>query len=425
MPRLDDIVERLKNLHPKAIDLSLGRLERLLGRLGSPEAKLPPVVHVAGTNGKGSLVAFLRAIFEAAGKRVHVYTSPHLVRFNERTRLAGRLIDDALLEDTLLECERINGGDTITQFEITTAASFLAFARVPADVLLLEVGLGGRLDATNVVARPALTAITPISFDHMERLGDTIAKIAGEKAGILKSGVDVVVGPQRPEALDVILARAAAVGARPVLWDREFRVAAANGGFRFASPKGERELPQPGLAGIHQVVNAGTAVACIETQTICAVSAEAVAQGIRAVEWPARLQRLARGPLARLLGPETEIWLDGCHNQGGAEVIAETLRRWREHDGKTTSLIVGMKETKDAPAYFKAFADVATSVTAIPIPQETHHAPSDLAERARAAGIAASTAASALDAAGRLPKGGRVLICGSLYLAGRILEENG
>jgi len=425
MPRLEDIVERLKSLHPKAIDLSLGRLERLLLRLGSPEKKLPPVIHVAGTNGKGSLVAFLRAIFEAAGRRVHVYTSPHLVRFNERTRLAGRLIDDAFLEDVLLECERVNAGDDITQFEITTAASFLAFARVPADVLLLEVGLGGRLDATNVVDRPALAAITPVSFDHMERLGDTIAKIAGEKAGVLKPGVKAVIGPQPPEALSVIEARAAALGAPTILWDRDYRAEARNGGFVFRSPRGERQLPEPGLAGLHQIINAGIAVACIEAQTIAAVPGEAVVRGLRTVEWPARLQRLTRGPLVDALGSATELWLDGCHNQGGAEVIAETLRRWRERDGKPAALVVGMKETKDALTYFKAFAGVAASVTAIPIPQETHHAPADLALRAEAAGLRASTAESALAAVARLPKGGRVLICGSLYLAGRVLEENG
>jgi len=425
MPPLEDIVERLKNLHPKSIDLSLGRLERLLRRLGSPERRLPPVVHVAGTNGKGSLVAFMRAIFEADGRRVHVYTSPHLVRFNERTRLAGRLIDDDFLREVLLECEAINAGDAITQFEITTAASFLAFARVPADVLLLETGLGGRLDATNVVERPALTAITPISFDHMERLGDTIAKIAGEKAGILKPGVPVVVGPQGNEAMGVIEGRARELGARIVLWDRDFRVMPNADGFRFVSGKGERKLPRPGLAGQHQIANAATAVACVETQAICSVAPEAIAAGLIDVDWPARLQRLGKGALAGLLARDAELWLDGCHNQGGAEAIAETLASWRETDGRPIRLIVGMKETKDATTYFRPFVGIAASVTTIPIPDETHYPPEGLAAVARGLGIETTTATDAREALERVPPGSRVLICGSLYLAGRILRDNG
>jgi dihydrofolate synthase/folylpolyglutamate synthase len=425
MPPLEHIVERLKNLHPKAIDLSLDRLERLLRRLGSPERRLPPVIHVAGTNGKGSLVAFMRAIFEADGRRVHVYTSPHLVRFNERTRLAGRLIEDDLLQDVLLECEAVNAGDAITQFEITTAASFLAFARVPADVLLLETGLGGRLDATNVVERPALTAITPISFDHMERLGDTIAKIAGEKAGILKKGVPVVVGPQTDEALGVIERRARDLDARIVLWERDYRVRPATDGFNFASNAGERALPRPGLAGQHQIANAATAVACVETQTICRIASDAVAAGLLRVEWPARLQRLARGALADALAPDCELWLDGCHNQGGAEAIAETLASWRKADARPIHLIVGMKETKDATTYFRPFAGIVASVAAIPIPDETHYPPEGLAAVARGLGIEARAAASAREALARLPAGTRVLICGSLYLAGRILADNG
>src|SRR5579884_169620 len=288
----DRVLARLMRLHPKRIDLSLGRIERLLAALGNPQDRLPPVVHVAGTNGKGSVVAALRACLEADGRRVHAYTSPHLVRFHERIRLAGTLIAEEALVALLEECERANGETPITFFEITTAAALLAFARTPADVVLLEVGLGGRLDATNVVRRPAATAITPISLDHQAFLGDTIAAIAGEKAGILKRGAPAIVAPQPPEAACVIAERAAAVGAPLYRWEREWRAWPANGGMRYEGRHWRLDLPPPSLFGPHQIVNAGTAIACLEHLTALPVSAAAIANGLRHIEWPARLQRL-------------------------------------------------------------------------------------------------------------------------------------
>ena len=326
----DRVLERLGRLHPKLIDLSLGRVERLLAALDHPQEKLPPVIHVAGTNGKGSTIATLRACLEAGGYRVDAYISPHLVRFHERIRLAGQLIEEEALIALLEECERANGGTPITYFEITSAAAFLAFARTPADIVLLETGLGGRLDATNVVHRPAVTAITPISLDHQAFLGDTIAQIAGEKAGILKPGAPAVVGPQPEEAEAVIEARAVELGAPLSRWQHEWRCTADGTDMRFTGERWQLDLPMPSLPGAHQIANAGLAIACLEQLRSLSLPPEAIAAGLRRIEWPARLQRLTRGPLVELMPPGWELWLDGAHNQAGGEALAAMAESWQE-----------------------------------------------------------------------------------------------
>jgi dihydrofolate synthase/folylpolyglutamate synthase len=421
----DRILTRLSGLHPKKIDLSLGRIERLLAVLGNPQDSLPPVIHVAGTNGKGSTVATLRACLEAAGYRVHVYTSPHLVRFNERIRLAGKLIEEDALTEVLEECERANQGIPITYFEITTVAAFLAFVRIPADIVLLEVGLGGRLDTTNVVKRPAVTAITPISLDHQAFLGDTIGAIAGEKAGIIKPGVPVVIGPQPDEAGRVIEAGAAALGAPLFRWDREWHSAAAGEGMRYSGPRWRLDLPLPSLPGTHQIANAGTAIACLEQLSGFPISAESIAEGLRRIEWPARLQRLTRGPLLATLPAGSEIWLDGGHNPAAGEVLAAVAAGWHE---RPLHLIIGMLNTKDAVGFLAPLAAHADSLYAVTIPgEENPHFADDIAAAARSLGIDTQTARSVDAAIGDIAAAGspvHVLICGSLHLAGVVLAEN-
>lgn len=421
----DRVLTRLMRLHPKKIDLSLGRVERLLAALGNPHESLPPVVHVAGTNGKGSTVATLRACLEAAGCRAHVYTSPHLVRFHERIRLAGRLIDEDALLAALEECERANGDAPITFFEITTAAAFLAFARTPAEIVLLETGLGGRLDATNVVRRPVATAITPVSLDHQAFLGDTVAAIAGEKAGILKPGAPAVIGPQSEEAAAVIAARAAAIGAPLHRWDREWRCAPSAGGMRYEGPRWRLDLPPPSLPGAHQIANAGTAIACLEQLLGFSVPPAAIAAGLRAIDWPARLQRLTRGPLAEILPAGWELWLDGGHNPAAGAVLAETAAGWR---GRPLDLVVGMLNTKDASGFLAPLAPQARRLLAVTIPGEDNALPAAaIAAAARALGIAAAESES-VAAALRAITGGegpaRVLVCGSLHLAGIVLADH-
>ena len=427
MNATDAILARLARLHPKLIDLSLGRIERLLARLGDPQELLPPVVHVAGTNGKGSTVAFLRAALEAAGYKVHVYTSPHLVRFNERIRVAGRLIGDAALNAILEECEAANGDAPITFFEITTAAAFLAFARTPADVALLEVGLGGRLDATNVVARPAVTAITPVSMDHMHYLGDTLAAIAGEKAGILKPGVPAVIAPQAPEAEAVIEARAEAAGAPLRRAGREWRFAPREDGFRFEGTRWRLDLPGPALPGAHQIGNAATALACLEELHGLILPEAALRRGVQDAEWPARLQRLRSGRLAALLPPDWELWLDGGHNPAAGEVLARFADAWRD---RPLHLVVGMLDSKDNAGFLRPLAPHVAAARTVAIPETPASlGAADLAAAARSVGIAAAPsagiAAALADLAARTQGPARVLICGSLYLAGAVLRENG
>jgi len=394
--------------------------------LGHPERKLPPVFHVAGTNGKGSTVATLRACLEAAGYRVHVYTSPHLVRFNERIRLAGRLIEETALSAILEECERANEGAPITFFEITTAAAFLAFSRTPADATLLEVGLGGRVDTTNVVERPAATAITPISLDHQRFLGDTIAAIAFEKAGILKRGVRAVVAPQPPEAAAVIEARAREVGAPLYRHGIEWKAEPTASGMRYEGTRWRLDLPRPSLLGRHQIDNSGAAIAALEGAESFRFEPAAIAQGIGRIEWPARLQRLTRGPLIAMLPRSSELWLDGGHNRGGGEAIAAHAATWGE---RPLDLVFGMLNTHDAKGFLAPFARLARSLGAVAIPGEANSlSAEDSAAAARAVGLEASAfpeVAAAVAAAGARPGPGRILICGSLYLAGTVLRENG
>ena len=420
--RSDILLDRMMSLHPKIIDLTLDRMHRLLAELGHPEALLPPVIHVAGTNGKGSTLAMLRAGVEAAGQRAHVYTSPHLARFHERIRLAGALIDEDLLSDILDECLGANGPDSITYFEITTAAALLAFTRVPADWTLLETGLGGRLDATNVVDQPRLTIITPVDLDHQQYLGETLAEIAGEKAGIIKRGVPCVVGPQSDEALDVIEARAARMGAPLLVHGQHWHVWEERGRLVFQDETGLLDLPLPNLVGAHQVMNAGGVLAALRH---LGFGEEVCEAAITRAEWPARMQRLKTGPLVEA-APEAELWLDGGHNPAAAQAIAETLSRL---PARPTQLICGMLNTKDVSGYMRPLAGLAASLTAVSIPGEANTLPAEAtAEAAASVGIAADTADSVAEALAaiiaRNPQA-RVLICGSLYLAGNVLKENG
>ena len=420
----DAILARLTALHPKVIDLSLDRLTALLADLGNPQDAIPPVIHIAGTNGKGSTQAYLRAGLEAAGLRVHAYTSPHLAYFNERIRLAGDLIGDAALAAVLAEVEAVNAGRPITFFEITTAAAFLAFARTPADVTLLEVGLGGRLDATNVVGAPRLTVITPVSIDHTQYLGETLAEIAGEKAGILKRGVLCVVARQQDEALAVIEARAARLGCPLAVAGQHWTAAREGDALVYQDERGLLDLPLPALPGPFQIDNAGTAIAAL--RELGYGQAEAAAAMTR-VEWPARMQRLTRGPLVEAAqAGGCELWLDGGHNPAGGAAVAATLAAMPP---RPTHLICGMLNTKDVAGYMAPLAGVAESLTAVAIPGEANTLPAQTtAAAARAAGLPAGTAADAGAAVGALAAahpGARLLICGSLYLAGRVLRENG
>lgn len=416
----DLILERLLRLHPKIIDLTLDRMHRLLALMDAPEQRLPPVIHIAGTNGKGSVTAMLRAGLEGGGARVHAYTSPHLVRFHERIRLAGTLIAEPALAALLEECETANDGAPITFFEITTVAALLAFARTPAAWTLLEVGLGGRLDATNVVDRPALTVITPVSMDHEQYLGDTLGKIAAEKAGILKPGIRCIVSPQAPEALAVIEARAAEIGAPLSIARRDWRIAAEDDWLIFEDAAGRLALPRPALPGAHQVENAGTAVAALR-----ALTAGDTAAALSEAEWPARLQRLTRGPLVDALPDGVELWLDGGHNPAAGAAMAAHF-----DDGRPLRLVVGMLDTKEAGAFARPLATVAERAETVEIPRAAAGLPSAvLAERLTAAGLEATAApdiaVAAARAASALPAGGRVLICGSLYLAGHVLATHG
>jgi dihydrofolate synthase/folylpolyglutamate synthase len=423
MTASDGVLERLTALHPKVIDLSLGRIERLLAALGSPERRLPPVIHVAGTNGKGSVTAMLRAGLEATGARVHVYTSPHLAHFHERIRLAGALIAEDRLVATLERCEAANAGGPITFFEITTAAAFLAMAETPADWTLLEVGLGGRLDATNVVERPRLTAITPVSLDHQHYLGETLPEIAAEKAGILKPGVPGVVGLQEPAALAAIETRAEAVGAPLLIANHDWQIWEEHGRIAFLDAAGLLDLPLPNLIGAHQVSNAGIALAALRA---LGVDEAACTAAVTRADWPARLQRLRRGPLVEAAG-SAELWLDGGHNPAAGLALAEALSRL---PARPLHLVTGMLNTKDAAGFLRPLAPLARSLAGVTIPGEAATlTAAETVAAARAAGIAAATPADspaeAVAAIAAADPQARILICGSLYLAGRILRENG
>ena len=423
MSHSDAILDRLMSLHPKVIDLTLARVDRLLAALGHPERALPPVIHIAGTNGKGSTQAMIRAGLQAGGARVHAYTSPHLARFHERIRLAGDLIAEADLAATLEECEAANDGQPITFFEITTASAFLAFSRTPADYTLLEVGLGGRLDATNVIDSPRLSVITPVSIDHTQYLGDTLPLIAGEKAGIIKRGVPVIVGPQDEDALRVIESKASGLTAPVFAHGQHWMIARDRDGMVYQDDHGLWDLPLPNLIGPHQIQNAGTALAAL--RHLGATEAQARA-AVTQAEWPARMQRLRHGPLVDLAGLQAELWLDGGHNPAGGEAVAATLAAMPP---RPTHLVCGMLSTKDIAGYLRPLAAHARSLVAIDIPGEPNTLPAaTTAGVAQDVGMIAATAADAADAIARVvsrdPKA-RILICGSLYLAGRVLRENG
>lgn len=427
MSRTDAILKRLSALHPKLIDLSLDRILPLLAELGSPHEHLPPVIHVAGTNAKGSTIAYLRAFLEAAGQRVHVYNSPHLVRFNERIRLAGRLVGTRRLNAALERVEAVNAGRPITFFEITTATAFLLYAETPADYLLLETGMGGTYDTTNVVAQPLGVIITPVDLDHQAFLGNTIAKIAGEKAGIFKRGSKAVIGLQRDEGRAVLERAARRLGITPLFQGEDFHGTQQDGRLIYQDENGLLDLPPPALLGAHQFDNAFLAIAATRHFGL-PVDGDAMARGLRQVSWPARMTPLLSGPLRDLLGPGAELWLDGGHNVHGATALADTLAEMNRKRAAPLVLIMGMMNTRSPAEFLAPFAGLASQVLTLTIPGEANaHRATHIAEEARKAGFAARpmrSVISALKAAAEVPNA-RVLICGSLYLAGDVLARNG
>ena len=451
MTPVDSILTRLLALHPKRIDLSLERMWRVLERLGHPERRVPPVIHVAGTNGKGSTIAFLRAMLEAAGKNVHVYTSPNLVRINERFRLGGAgggvLVSDAELADALAECERANGDAPITLFEIETAAAFVLFARHPADMLLLEVGLGGRLDATNVIDTPLASIVTPVSMDHIEFLGDTLEKIAGEKAGIFRKGVPAIIAPQADAALAVLERQAEKIRAPLHVAGQQWHANIENGRLVYSDEQGLFDLPPPKLFGRHQFDNAGTAIAALRAAGV-RVPVKAVEQGLMRTEWPARLQRLTTGKLVALAPAGAEIWLDGGHNADGGRAIAAALGDLEERVSRPLVLVVGMLGNKDQrvsrplvlvvgmlgnkdrDGFLRNFTGLVRRVFGVRIHQDKSVPAEDIAIAAQSAGMPADACDSVEDALAAIAHLGfdpppRILITGSLYLAGEVLAANG
>lgn len=427
----DLVLARLMALHPKKIDLSLGRMQSILARLGHPEKKLPPVIHIAGTNGKGSTVAVLRAIAEAAGHRVHVYTSPHLVRFAERIRVAGQLITEPALTELLERVEAAAGNDPITFFEVTTAAAFLAFSETPADLCILEVGLGGRLDATNVIDKPAAVGITPVSIDHQQFLGDRLQQIAAEKAGIIKTGAPLIVGPQKKVGLQVIKDIASNMNVVPLLYGEDWHVSSKprHTGLLYEDLRGVIDLPEPPLVGAHQVMNTGMATAIARAQTAIAIPDAAIRAGIGWTRWPARLQELKETSLNDLLPEGSDLWLDGGHNPAAGE----TLRTFLQHVNpveRSVMLVVGMMNSKDAAGFLKPFTGLVDQVVAVSVPGEEGAAsPGNLAAAATDAGINGVIAKDVESAVRMISSTSRperppfVIICGSLYLAGSVLRQ--
>lgn len=432
---LDDILARLSALHPKRIDLTLDRMLRILDALGHPERRLPPVIHVAGTNGKGSTVAYLRAILEAAGLAVHTYTSPHLVRINERFRLGrvggGELTSDDALRAVLAECEAVNAGAPITVFEMETAAALTLFASHPADAVLLEVGLGGRLDATNVIDRPAVSVIAPVSIDHQDFLGDTLAAIAGEKAGIIKRRVPVVSAAQPAEAEAVIELAARRAGAPLHMAGQHWHVDVEHGRLVYHDERGLLDLSAPRLFGRHQFDNAGLAIAALRATDAFRIEQSAFETGIARAEWPARMQRLTSGALLAVAPPDAEIWLDGGHNVDGGRVVAAAIGDLEERVSRPLVVIAGMMGNKDARGFLGNFAGLTRHIIAVPVPDQDKAMPVEaLADAARSLGMRVETApsvAAALSTIARLAYeiAPRILITGSLYLAGAVLEANG
>ncbi len=428
------VLERLLSLHPKKIDLALDRILRLLHELGDPQKRMPPTIHVAGTNGKGSVCAFSRAMLEAQGLKVHMHTSPHLVRFHERIRIAGQLISEDELVATLEEVERVNAGKPITYFEITDAAMFLTFSRHPADALVLEVGLGGKFDATNVIDKPAMTVIQPVGLDHEEFLGSDIRVIAAEKAGIIKPGVPVVVGPQEDTALEVILSQADRLSAPAFVFGQDFSAHQEHGRMVYQDEHGLLDLALPKLIGRHQIENAAVSIAGLRHANRSWGADKAIETGVRTVEWPARLQRLTHGPLVDLAPKGAEIWLDGGHNPHCAAAVSRAIADLEEKSERPLYLICGMLKTKDAAGYLQAFRGLARHVVTVSIPGEAASLGAGaLYDIARRVGLDAAPAEDMEDAMLQLQAWARahpqeppprILICGSLYLAGKVLVEN-
>ena len=424
--RTDAILKRLLALHPKLIDLKLDRELRLLERIGNPQDHLPPVIHIAGTNGKGSTLAYLRAFLEAGGKKVHVMTSPHLVRFNERIRLAGKLVSTRRLNQALELCEEANGGEPITFFEITTAAAFKLFSEVKADYLLLETGMGGRFDASNVVKHPLGTIITPVDYDHQNFLGNTLSGIAMEKAGILKRGAKAVFGRQRDEGRAVLVREAARLGITPLVAGEDYDGRAEDGRLVYQDELGLLDLPPPALAGPHQFDNAALAIAAARHFGLPVTEAN-IAEGLRAVQWPARLQPV-KGTLLGLLPEGSELWLDGGHNAHGAAALSLALREMDAKRHLPLRLIMGLMNTRKPADFLAPFAGMAEHVHALTIPGEPNaHAAAEIVAQARGAGFEATAETSILNALAAAAKGGpaRVVFAGSLYLAGHVLHQNG
>ena len=415
-------LNRLRQIHPREIDLSLGRIENLMARLGSPQNSMPPTIHVAGTNGKGSTIAFLRAMLEAAGMRVHVYTSPHLIDFAERIVLAGKVISEDHLIKVLSECERVNNGEPITFFEITTAAAFLAFAGTPADIVILETGLGGRLDATNIVKKPALTVITPISMDHMQFLGNSLDKIAAEKAAIQKAAVPSVIAPQERVAQNILLAQGQKVGTDIFLYDRDWRVSISTDGFVYQSSEMHLHLPNPSLYGHHQFINAGCAIAGLEKLPNHNPTEKAIQIGLKETVWPGRLEKIDSGQLSISLPQNWELWVDGGHNAGAGKVIGQTLLSWID---KPTHLLIGMLDTKQAREFLAPMASHAKDIYTVEIPDQPNTASaSSLADIARDLDLQSYVADNVRSAISTIiaeeKKPSRILVCGSLYLLSHV-----
>ena len=430
----DALIASLMDIHPRGFDLSLDRIEKLLDRLGNPHRDIPPVIHVAGTNGKGSTIAFARAILEAAGKRVHVDTSPHLVSWHERFRLGapggGKLVEDAVLEHAIARVADANAGQAITVYEILTAAMFLLFRENPADYCLVEVGLGGRFDSTNVIENPAVCVIAPVDMDHQAYLGDTLAKIAFEKAGIIKPGVPVVVGIQHDEALEVIERRAAELGCRTFVCGRDFDYHQQAGRFIYQDLNGLLDLPNPALVGVHQLANASLAIAAVRSVGLDFPN-EVFERAMETVYWPGRLQPLKQGNIPALLPQACDIWLDGGHNPAAGKVLCDALATRRKEHPLTTYMVCGMLTTKEAGGYFSAVASVVDRLIAVPIQSsDAGFTPEQLAQAAAREGIDARPAQSldhGLEELNKLLKGkpARVVFAGSLYLAGDVLAFNG
>ncbi len=426
----DAILARLTGLHPKLIDLSLGRVETLLEKLGQPQDFLPPVIHVAGTNAKGSVIAYLRAVLEAEGYRVHAHISPHLVRFAERIRLAGQVISEPALTELLEGCEKINGGNPITFFEITTCAALVAFASEPADVVLLETGLGGRLDATNVVKQPAVCVITPISMDHQQFLGHTLAAIGREKAGILKRGIPAVIARQPAAAMESIVARAQDLGVALYLQDEDWSVCRDGDQLVYENPRGQKRLPLPNLVGPHQIDNAGLALATLDRFLACPTSQASQEIGLVSAQWPGRLQWLKSGPLVERVPAGWEVWLDGGHNAAAAQVLAAQARIWQGGAAsKPLFAVFGMLNSKDPATFLTPLKEHLSGLTTVTIAgEENALSARQLAACAMDLGIESVACGSVGDALKQITSGAdqpaRVLICGSLYLAGTVLREN-